>query len=123
MDGDSGFTGMLNVTADDVTDMGTVTLEGMSGDLDFKVMGTVDASGDEDQSMLDVMVKGDAAMGYTLSLMGAESTGYTGDVKAMYEGMMMSFGTATKVTNGLSISYIDGVTMDYTDVDLIDSSK
>ena len=95
----------------------------MSGDLDFKVMGTVDASGDEDQSMLDVMVKGDAAMGYTLSLMGAESTGYTGDVKAMYNGMMMSFGTATKVTNGLSISYIDGVTMDYTDVDLIDSSK
>ena len=123
MDGDSGFTGMLNVTADDATDMGTVTLEGMSGDLDFKVMGTVDASGDEDESMLDVMVKGDAAMGYTLSLMGAESTGYTGDVKAMYNGMMMSFGTATKVTNGLSISYIDGVTMDYTDVDLIDSSK
>lgn len=123
MDGDSGFTGMLNVTANDATDKGTVTLEGMSGDLDFKVMGTVDASGDEDQSMLDVMVKGDAAMGYTLSLMGAESTGYTGDVKAMYNGMMMSFGTATKVTNGLSISYIDGVTMDYTDVDLIDSSK
>ena len=123
MDGDSGFTGMLNVTANDATDKGTVTLEGMSGDLDFEVMGTVDASGDEDQSMLDVMVKGDAAMGYTLSLMGAESTGYTGDVKAMYNGMMMSFGTATKVTNGLSISYIDGVTMDYTDVDLIDSSK
>lgn len=123
MDGDSGFTGMLNLTADDATDMGTVTLEGMSGDLDFKVMGMVDSSGDEDESTLEVMVKGDAAMGYTLSLTGMESTGYTGDVKAMYNGDMMSFGTASKVTNGVSITYIDGDVVPYTDVDLIDSSK
>lgn len=123
MDGDSGFAGMLNLTADDATDMGTVTLEGMSGDLDFKVMGMVDSSGDEDESTLEVMVKGDAAMGYTLSLTGMESTGYTGDVKAMYNGEMMSFGTASKVTNGVSITYIDGDVVPYTDVDLIDSSK
>lgn len=123
MDGDSGFMGMLSVTADDTTDMGTVTLEGMSGDVDFKVMGMVDGSGVEDSGTLEVMVKGDAAMGYTLSLMGAESTGYTGDVKAMYNDMMMSFGTATKVTNGLSVTYIDGDVVDYVDVDLIDASK
>jgi len=123
MDGDSGFAGMLNLTADDATEMGTVTLEGMSGDLDFKVMGMVDSSGDEDESTLEVMVKGDAAMGYTLSLTGMESTGYTGDVKAMYNGEMMSFGTASKVTNGVSITYIDGDVVPYTDVDLIDSSK
>jgi len=123
MDGDSGFAGMLNLTADDATEMGTVTLEGMSGDLDFKVMGMVDGSGDEDESTLEVMVKGDAAMGYTLSLTGMESTGYTGDVKAMYNGEMMSFGTASKVTNGVSITYIDGDVVPYTDVDLIDSSK
>lgn len=123
MDGESGFVGMLNLTADDATDMGTVTLEGMSGDLDFKVMGMVDSSGDEDESTLEVMVKGDTAMGYTLSLTGMESTGYTGDVKAMYNGEMMSFGSANKVTNGVSITYIDGDVVSYTDVDLIDSSK
>ena len=123
MDGESGFAGMLNITANDATDMGTVTLEGMSGDLDFKVMGMVDSSGDEDESTLDVMVKGDTAMGYTLSLTGMESEGYTGDVKAMYNGEMMSFGTATKVTNGVSITYIDGDVVPYTDVDLIDASK
>jgi len=123
MDGESGFAGMLNITDNDATDMGTVTLEGMSGDLDFKVMGMVDSSGDEDESTLDVMVKGDTAMGYTLSLTGMESEGYTGDVKAMYNGEMMSFGTATKVTNGVSITYIDGDVVPYTDVDLIDVSK
>ena len=123
MDGESGFAGMLNITDNDATDMGTVTLEGMSGDLDFKVMGMVDSSGDEDESTLDVMVKGDTAMGYTLSLTGMESEGYIGDVKAMYNGEMMSFGTATKVTNGVSITYIDGDVVPYTDVDLIDASK
>ena len=123
MDGESGFAGMLNITDNDATDMGTVTIEGMSGDLDFKVMGMVDSSGDEDESTLDVMVKGDTAMGYTLSLTGMESEGYTGDVKAMYNGEMMSFGTATKVTNGVSITYIDGDVVPYTDVDLIDVSK
>ncbi|MBH0080810.1 hypothetical protein [Pseudoalteromonas sp. NZS11] len=123
MDGDSGFTGMLNLTATEESDSSSITLEGMSGDLDFKVMGMVDSSGDEDESTLEVMVKGDAAMGYTLSLTGMESTGYTGDVKAMYNGEMMSFGTASKVTNGVSITYIDGDVVPYTDVDLIDSSK
>ncbi|MGO3444634.1 MAG: hypothetical protein ACTINA_14195, partial [Pseudoalteromonas distincta] len=123
MDGDSGFTGMLNITATEESDSSSITLEGMSGDLDFKVMGMVDGSGDEDESTLEVMVKGDAAMGYTLSLTGMESTGYTGDVKAMYNGEMMSFGTASKVTNGVSITYIDGDVVPYTDVDLIDSSK
>ena len=123
VDGDSGFTGMLNVIADEVNETDSVTLDGMSGDLEFKVMGMVDSSGEQDQSELEVMVKGDAAMGYTLSLMGTESDGYTGDVKAMYNGDMMSFGTATKVTNGVSITYIDGVSIDYTDVDLIDSTK
>lgn len=122
VDGDSGFTGMLNVVADEVNETDSVTLDGMSGDLEFKVMGMVDSSGEQDEGTLDVMVKGDAAMGYTLSLMGTESD-YSGDVKAMYNADMMSFGTATKVTNGVSITYIDGVSIDYTDVDLIDSTK
>ncbi|HBW98242.1 MAG TPA: hypothetical protein DEF74_08000, partial [Pseudoalteromonas sp.] len=65
----------------------------------------------------------DAAMGYTLSMSGTESAGYMGDVKAMYDGMMMTFGTATKVTNGVSITYIDDEVIDYTDVTLIDSSN
>jgi len=54
---------------------------------------------------------------------GTESAGYMGDVKAMYDGMMMTFGTATKVTNGVSITYIDDEVIDYTDVTLIDSSN
>ncbi|MBG9991718.1 hypothetical protein [Pseudoalteromonas sp. NZS37] len=121
VDGDSGFTGMLSITADDATDSGSITLEGVSGDVDFKVMTTYLDSDMEETSALDITVNN--AMGYTLSITGNESAGYTGDVMAMYNEMMMSFGTATKTTNGLSITYIDGDVVDYTDVDLIDSSK
>jgi len=121
MDGDSGFTGMLSLTADDATDSGSITLEGVSGDVDFKVMTTFIDSDMEEASALDITVNN--AMGYTLSITGNESAGYTGDVMAMYNEMMMSFGTAAKTTNGLSITYIDGDVVDYTDVDLIDSSK
>ncbi|WP_350585487.1 hypothetical protein [Pseudoalteromonas sp. RB2-MNA-CIBAN-0110] len=121
MDGDSGFTGMLSITADDATDSGSITLEGVSGDVDFKVMTTYLDSDMEEASALDITVNN--AMGYTLSITGNESAGYTGDVMAMYNEMMMSFGTAAKTTNGLSITYIDGDVVDYTDVDLIDSSK
>ena len=121
MDGDSGFTGMLSLTADDATDSGSITLEGVSGDVDFKVMTTFIDSDMEEASALDITVNN--AMGYTLSITGNESAGYTGEVMAMYNEMMMSFGTAAKTTNGLSITYIDGDVVDYTDVDLIDSSK
>ncbi|WP_350602713.1 hypothetical protein [Pseudoalteromonas sp. SMN1298-MNA-CIBAN-0114] len=121
MDGDSGFTGMLSITADDATDSGSITLEGVSGDVDFKVMTTYLDSDMEEASALTITVNN--AMGYTLSITGNESAGYTGDVMAMYNEMMMSFGTAAKTTNGLSITYIDGDVVDYTDVDLIDSSK
>ncbi|WP_282115114.1 hypothetical protein [Pseudoalteromonas arctica] len=121
IDGDSGFTGMLSITADDATDSGSITLEGVSGDVDFKVMTTYLDSDMEEASALTITVNN--AMGYTLSITGNESAGYTGDVMAMYNEMMMSFGTAAKTTNGLSITYIDGDVVDYTDVDLIDSSK
>ena len=121
VDGDSGFDGVLSITADDATDSGSITLEGVSGDVDFKVMATFIDSDMEETSALDITVNN--AMGYTLSITGNESAGYTGDVMAMYNEMMMSFGTATKTTNGLSITYIDGDVVDYTDVDLIDSSK
>ncbi|NMP79232.1 hypothetical protein HHE92_05400 [Pseudoalteromonas arctica] len=121
MDGDSGFTGVLSLAIDDATDSGSITLEGVSGDVDFKVMTTFIDSDMEEASALDITVNN--AMGYTLSITGNESAGYTGDVMAMYNEMMMSFGTAAKTTNGLSITYIDGDVVDYTDVDLIDSSK
>jgi len=94
---------------------------GVSGDVDFKVMTTYLDSDMEEASALTITVNN--AMGYTLSITGNESAGYTGDVMAMYNEMMMSFGTAAKTTNGLSITYIDGDVVDYTDVDLIDSSK
>merc|ERR1712000_647657 len=103
MDGDSGFMGTLNLSGMEETDMAMLELAGMSGDLDFSVISEVDSSGDEDMTMLEIKVNGDAAMGYTLSMSGTESAGYMGDVKAMYDGMMMTFGTATKVTNGVSI--------------------
>ncbi|MBH0038402.1 hypothetical protein [Pseudoalteromonas sp. SWN166] len=121
VDGDSGFDGVLSITADDATDSGSISLEGVSGDVDFKVMATFIDSDMEETSALNITVNN--AMGYTLSITDNESTGYTGDVMAMYNEMMMSFGTATKTTNGLSITYIDGDVVDYTDVDLIDSSK
>lgn len=123
VDGASGFEGRLNVIGNDTTDVATVTLEGSSGDLGFKVVGMVDGSGAEDKSTLEIMVNDDAAMGYTLKMMGTESAGYSGDVKAMYNDKMMSFGTVTKVTNGISISYIDGDTINYTDVTFIDLTK
>ncbi|KPZ62252.1 hypothetical protein [Pseudoalteromonas sp. P1-7a] len=123
MDGDSGFMGNLNLSGMDETDSAMLEAMGMSGDLDFSVMSEVDSSGDEDMTMLEIKVNGDAAMGYTLSMSGTESAGYMGDVKAMYDGMMMTFGTATKVTNGVSITYIDDEVIEYTDVTLIDSSN
>ena len=123
MDGDSDFMGTLNLSGMEETDMAMLELAGMSGDLDFSVMSEVDSSGDEDMTMLEIKVNGDAAMGYTLSMSGTESAGYMGDVKAMYDGMMMTFGTATKVTNGVSITYIDDEVIEYTDVTLIDSSN
>lgn len=123
MDGDSGFMGTLNLSGMDETDMAMLELAGVSGDLDFSVMSEVDGSGDEDMTMLEIKVNGDAAMGYTLTMSGTESAGYMGDVKAMYDGMMMTFGTATKVTNGVSITYIDDEVIEYTDVTLIDSSN
>jgi len=122
-DGDSDFMGTLNLSGMEETDMAMLELAGMSGDLDFSVMSEVDSSGDEDMTMLEIKVNGDAAMGYTLSMSGTESAGYMGDVKAMYDGMMMTFGTATKVTNGVSITYIDDEVIEYTDVTLIDSSN
>jgi hypothetical protein len=122
-DGDSDFMGTLNLSGMEETDMAMLELAGMSGDLDFSVMSEVGSSGDEDMTMLEIKVNGDAAMGYTLSMSGTESAGYMGDVKAMYDGMMMTFGTATKVTNGVSITYIDDEVIDYTDVTLIDSSN
>ncbi|MEI8669471.1 hypothetical protein P4S65_15130 [Pseudoalteromonas sp. B131b] len=121
MDGDSGFNGVLSITADEETDSSSISLEGVSGDVDFKVMTTYLDSDMEEASALDITVNN--AMGYTLSITGNESAGYTGDVMAMYNEMMISFGTAAKTTNGLSITYIDGDVVDYTDVDLIDSSK
>ncbi|MBQ4858576.1 hypothetical protein [Pseudoalteromonas sp. MMG007] len=123
MDGDSGFMGMLNLSVMENADITMLEAAGVSGDLDFSVMYEVDGSGDEDKTMFEIKVNGDAAMGYTLSMSGTESAGYMGDVKAMYDGMMMTFGTATKVTNGVSITYIDDEVIDYTDVDLIDESK
>jgi hypothetical protein len=122
-DGDSDFMGTLNLSGMEETDMAMLELAGMSGDLDFSVMSEVGSSGDEDMTMLEIKVNGDAAMGYTLSMSGTESAGYMGDVKAMYDGMMMTFGTATKVTNGVSITYIDDEVIEYTDVTLIDSSN
>lgn len=122
-DGGSGFTGTLNLYNDDTDKVSAVVLEGVSGDLDFKVTGIVDSSDVEDESTLAIEVKGEAALGYTLTMMGDESSGYTGMVMAKFNQEMMSFGTATKVTNGVSISYIDGDVINYTDVTFIDLGK
>ena len=113
MDGDSGFTGMLSIAADDEADSTSILLEGVSGDVDFKAISS--------DSTLDITVND--AMGYTLSITDDESADYIGSVMAMYNEAMMSFGTVTEITNGISITYIDGDVVDYTDVDLIDSSK
>lgn len=122
-DGDSGFVGTLNLVNDDTDKESIAVLEGVSGELDFKVTGIVDSSDAQDESTLSVEVKGEAALGYTLTMQGNELSGYTGKVMAMFNQEMMSFGTATKVTNGVSISYIDGDVIDYTDVTLIDLGK
>ncbi|GAA79095.1 hypothetical protein [Pseudoalteromonas sp. BSi20495] len=113
MDGDSGFNGVLSITADDEADSTSILLEGVSGDVDFKAISS--------DSTLDITVND--AMGYTLSITDDESADYIGSVMAMYNEAMMSFGTVTEITNGISITYIDGDVVDYTDVDLIDSSK
>lgn len=122
-DGGSGFVGTLNLVNDDTDKESIAVLEGVSGELDFKVTGIVDSSDAQDESTLSVEVKGEAALGYTLTIQGNELSGYTGNVMAMFNQEMMSFGTATKVTNGVSISYIDGDVIDYTDVTFIDLGK
>jgi uncharacterized metal-binding protein len=126
-DGDSGFVGTLSHSTDEVAMIDTATLAGMSGDVDFSVMGTYDyMDSTAETDTLEIMVNsiaGESAMGYHLSVMRTESEDFAGTISADYADSTMVFGTVTEVTNGISVTYIDNTTVEYTDVTLVDMTK
>ncbi|MBQ4832519.1 hypothetical protein J8L70_04620 [Pseudoalteromonas sp. MMG010] len=126
-DGDSGFSGTLSHSTDETAMVDSVTLDGMSGDVDFSVMGTYNyADSEAEMDMIDIMVDsvaGVSAMGYHLSVMRTEGADFEGSISADYADSSMVFGTVTEIVNGISVTYIDETTIDYTDVTLVDMTK
>ena len=121
VDGDSGFIGTLSISGADVTELGMISATGVTGDIDFTAMLSVDWTNENDNYAVDIELHN--SIGYTLSLMAEEGEDFMGSVNANFAGAMMKFGTVTEITNGISIEYIDGEVIDYTDISFLDSSK
>lgn len=121
-DGDSGFTGMLSLEGSDLTSLANIKASGMTGDTEFTAMIGLDSAVDEMETyMVNVELHNDIA--YMMSLSAVESADFSGSVDALYSGKMMKFGTVTEITNGISIEYIDGEVIDYTDISFLDMTK
>ena len=121
VDGDSGFIGTLSISGADVTELGMISATGVTGDIDFTAMLSVDWANENDNYAVDIELHN--SIGYTLSLMAEEGEDFMGSVNANFAGAMMKFGTVTEITNGISVEYIDGEVIDYTDISFLDSSK
>ncbi|MGO2129008.1 MAG: hypothetical protein ACTH4U_09735 [Pseudoalteromonas prydzensis] len=121
VDGDSGFIGTLSITGADVSELGMITATGVTGDIDFTAMLSVDWANENDNYAVDIELHN--SIGYKLSLMAEEGEDFMGSVNANFAGAMMKFGTVTEITNGISVEYIDGEIIDYTDISFLDSSK
>ncbi|CAM4242670.1 hypothetical protein [Pseudoalteromonas ostreae] len=121
VDGDAGFIGTLSISGADVTELGMITASGVTGDIDFTAMLSVDWANENDNYAVELQLHN--SIGYALSLMVEEGDEVMGSVDANVAGTMMKFGTVTEITNGISVEYIDGEVIDYTDISFLDSSK
>ncbi|MCQ8876527.1 hypothetical protein NQT69_00540 [Pseudoalteromonas shioyasakiensis] len=121
-DGDVGFVGTVTASGDDITEMGNITATGVTGDLDFTAMVWLDDSVEDEAYGVEVKLHNEIS--YSISMSATDSNDeFTGSVNATYNEMMMQFGTVTEITNGISVEYIDGEVIDYTDITFLDESK
>ncbi|MDN3377705.1 MULTISPECIES: hypothetical protein [unclassified Pseudoalteromonas] len=121
-DGDVGFVGTVTASGDDITEMGNITATGVTGDLDFTAMVWLDDSVEDEAYGVEVKLHNEIS--YSISMFATDSNDeFTGSVNATYNDMMMQFGTVTEITNGISVEYIDGEVIDYTDITFLDESK
>lgn len=121
-DGDVGFVGTVTASGDDITEMGNITATGVTGDLDFTAMVWLDDSVEDETYGVEVKLHNEIS--YSISMFATDSNDeFTGSVNATYNEMMMQFGTVTEITNGISVEYIDGEVIDYTDITFLDESK
>jgi len=121
VDGDSGFVGTLSIAGTDISELATISAKGITSEIDFTAMLSLDWANEDDIYAVDVELHN--GIGYKLSLMAEEGEDFMGSVNANFAGAMMKFGTVTEVTNGISVEYIDGEVIDYTDISFLDSSK
>lgn len=120
-DGDSGFVGTLSIAGTDMSELAMISATGMTGAINFTAMLSLDWANEDDIYAVDVELHN--GIGYKLSLMAEEGEDFMGSVNANFAGTMMKFGTVTEITNGISVEYIDGEIIDYTDISFLDSSK
>ncbi|TMN70081.1 hypothetical protein CWB85_16430 [Pseudoalteromonas sp. S1727] len=121
VDGDSGFIGTLSITGADITELATITAKGVTSEVDFTANLSLNWANEDDIYAVDVELHN--GTGYKLSLMAEEGEDFMGSVDANFAGAMMKFGTVTEITNGISVEYIDGEVIEYTDITFLDSSK
>lgn len=121
-DGDTGFTGTVTLSGDDMSEMGNITASGMAGDMDFTAMLWLDDSTDDETYGVEVNLHNE--VNYKIEMSASDSDDvFKGSVTANYNEMMMQFGTVTEITNGISVTYIDGEVIDYTDISFLDEAK
>ncbi|MDQ9093719.1 hypothetical protein RC083_19285 [Pseudoalteromonas haloplanktis] len=121
VDADSGFVGTLSLSGTDMSELAMISATGITGEIDFTAMLSVDWANEDDIYAVDVELHN--GTGYKLSLMAEEGEDFMGSVDANFAGAMMKFGTVTEITNGISVEYIDGEVIEYTDITFLDSSK
>lgn len=121
-DGDTGFTGTVTLSGDDMSEMGNITASGMAGELDFTAMLWLDDSTEDETYGVEINLHNE--INYKIEMSASDSDDvFKGSVTANYNEMMMKFGTVTEITNGISVTYIDGEVIDYTDISFLDEAK
>jgi len=121
-DGDTGFTGTVTLSGDDMSEMGNITASGMAGELDFTAMLWLDDSTEDETYGVEINLHNE--INYKIEMSASDSYDvFKGSVTANYNEMMMKFGTVTEITNGISVTYIDGEVIDYTDISFLDEAK
>ena len=121
LDGDSGFVGTLSITGTDISELASITANGITSEVDFTANLSINWANEDDIYSVDVALHN--GTGYKLSLMAEEGLDFMGSVDAEFAGAMMKFGTVIEITNGISVEYIDGEVIDYTDITFLDESK
>ncbi|HEA18378.1 MAG TPA: hypothetical protein ENH88_18445 [Pseudoalteromonas prydzensis] len=121
IDGDSGFVGTLSLAGTDSSNLAAITASGLTSGLNFTATISIDGNYQEDFYGLEIQLH--TGFGYQLFIGAPDGEYFSGSVNANFNGMITEFGTVTEITNGISVEYIDGEIIDYTDISFLDSSK